>query len=184
MATIFRTQTILTGVAGSPYYSNMYWDLSVAPADTVTLTAEFWAIVSEYMVNEISWEVNGVVPTIDTTDGEILGATVHDAETGIGEASGEMLPTSTQALVKWRTGIYTGGREIRGRTFIPGISEPSNDNGHFHPDNVSALNTALSTWLGSLSATPVIWSRVNGTAASVLAAEVWDQFAVLRSRRD
>jgi hypothetical protein len=87
-------------------------------------------------------------------------------------------------LIKWRTGIYLAGREIRGRTFIPGLDAFTNAEGVVDTTVHDALSDDLATWLGGLSAPPLIWSRTHGDSAAVAAAEVWDQFAVLRSRRD
>ena len=184
MATIGRTQTVLTGVTGAPYYSNLYWPIAYSSGDMVEHTAELWEILDNRIVNEVAWEVSGVVEFIDDTNGQVLAAGVVDAIVGAGEASGEMLPASTQVLIKWRTGFYAGGREVRGRTFVPALDAFMNDEGSVEAVARGDLSDELSTWLGGLTATPLIWSRANGTSASVVAAEVWEQFAVLRSRRD
>lgn len=175
---------MLTGVAGAPYYSSLFWDLSYSAAEVVEHTAELWEILDNYIVNEIAWEVSGVVQAIDDVTGAVLAAGVTDAETGNGEATQEMLPLSTQMLIKWRTGIYVGGREIRGRTFVPGLADFVNAEGAVDETVHDALADDLATWLGGLSAPPLIWSRTNGDSQPIAAAEVWDQFAVLRSRRD
>ena len=184
MTNIWRAQTVLTGVAGSSYYSNLFWDLSHSDEQVVALTAEFWEIIDQFMVNEVTWQVSGVVQVIDDVTGSVVGAAVTDAVSGTGEASGEMLPAATQALVKWRTGVYTAGREIRGRTFLPALDQFMNVEGILDPIVRAQLSDELATWLGGLAATPLIWSRTHGESWPVGAAEVWEQFAVLRSRRD
>ena len=184
MTTIGRTQTVLTGVEGAPWYSTLYWDLSYSAADMVEHTAELWEILDNRIVNEVAWEVSGIVEFIDDVTGTVLTAGVTDAVTGAGEAAGEMLPAATQVLIKWRTGVYVAGREIRGRLFVPGLDQFMNNEGSVEAVAAGDLSDELATWLGGLTATPLIWSRTHGDSASVTAAEVWDQFAVLRSRRD
>lgn len=184
MVTLGRTQTVLTGVAGAPYYSNLYWDTGYSAAEAVEHTAELWEILDNRIVNEVAWEVSGIVEYFDDSDGIIIGAVVTDAVVGAGEAGGEMLPSSTQVLVKWRTGVYSGGREIRGRTFVPALDVFMNDEGSVEAVARGDLSDELATWLGGLAFPPRIWSRTHGDSAVVAAAEVWEQFAVLRSRRD
>ena len=181
MVTIGRTQTVLTGVTGAPYYSNLYWDLTYSTSEMVEHTAEFWEIVDNRMVNEVAWEVSGVVQYIDDNTGTLLANGVTDAVTGAGEASGEMLPASTQVLVKWRTGLVVAGRELRGRTFLPAMDAFMNDEGSVESVARADLSDEIATWLGGLSATPLVWSRTHGASQSIEAAEVWNEFAEIGS---
>lgn len=184
MATISRVQTVLTGVAGSPYYQSLYFPFTVEPEDAVAAANDLWEIFASYVSDNVAWLVDGVVVNLNDATGEIIGSVSVDGITGAGTSVQEELPSSTQVLVQWRTGVYVGGREIRGRTFVPAITEPNNEDGHFNETGRSELSDAIALWLGGLAEAPLIWSRAHGQSAPIAAAQVWSQFAVLRSRRD
>jgi hypothetical protein len=96
----------------------------------------------------------------------------------------EKLPDATQIVIQWRTGVYHNGREIRGRTFIPGLADFTNDEGNVALATRTAIQSDLDTWLAAQAGLFFIWSRKNGLTAVVSDSSVWNEFGVLRSRRD
>jgi hypothetical protein len=105
-------------------------------------------------------------------------------ETGVGGSSAEALPLTTQLLVRWRTGVFNLGRELRGKTFIPGMIEPSNDvTGAPTSAAVTGFQNAAITFAAD-SAGLGIYSRVYNMAATVASVNVWNKWAILTSRRD
>lgn len=178
-----RTQTFLTGTDGSPYVSTNYWGDTPTVQQVIDATANLWNIYDSYMVDNCFWSVDPVVVTVDPTTGEITESESGNGANGQGASAVEMLPPHTQILVRWRTGFYAGGREIRGRTFIPALADTVNLEGNVSTTTATALTTALNTWILT-APNPLIWSRVTGQTAAVINASIWTEFAVLRSRRD
>lgn len=143
----------------------------------------FWddlkGVVRQSMIATVESEVADINPA----SGEIENAYVGVGGTVQGTDAGDTLPTATQGLLRLTTGQYVGGRQIRGRLFLPGPTETSSTGGVPVP---TYLNTALAAGLGLVNdgATQLVcWSRKNGAAFPVTSASIWQQWAVLRSRR-
>lgn len=99
-----------------------------------------------------------------------------------GTGATEQLPIACQGLVRWRTGIFTNGRELQGHTYIPGPMEGSNDTGG---KPTSAYRSSVNTAATSLLAAPAqlaVMGRI--TTADVTSGTCWEKWAYLRSRRD
>jgi hypothetical protein len=86
-------------------------------------------------------------------------------------------------------------RIVRGRTFVPGMLEDNNFSPGVPGGNFLTVGLAAATALiDDATANFVIWSRPFegsetvsprvGTRHGVVQAEVWSEWAVLRSRRD
>jgi hypothetical protein len=126
------------------------------------------------------------VPEIDPATGDITQMhTVAEVNVPM-SGSGDALPPSNQMLIRWRTGFYQAGREVRGRTFVPGLRETTVTAGIIPPATVSGFDSAFNAWLTALTAGRklVIWSPTAGTATDVNLAQTWNEIAILRSRRD
>lgn len=183
---MYRVRTTFTGVTGTPYLNTLYFFASGGTAQqAATAAGNFWGTVDNNMVNTVSWTTDSEVPTIDPATGEITLLTAVTPVTGVGTLSGAQLPLVTQGLVRWRTGAFAGCREIRGRTFIPGLSELGNNtNGTPESTLVSAVNTAASALISDASSTFAVYSRKLGNETAVVSGSCWTQWASLRSRRD
>jgi hypothetical protein len=134
----------------------------------------------------------GVMTRIDSESGEAIA--FDDGGPDVvnnGNGTGEPLPPATQTLIQWHTGHFRRGRELHGRTFIPGMTEDHSTSG------VPATgwhNICQAAADGIKGSGLIIWGRpipavdghaaVNGDFASTSTAAVWSRFAVLRSRRD
>lgn len=187
----------MTGVAGSPWYSNMYFrnDTNVDQSAGLTNRVRtFWDTCRNHMTFGLQMVVESEIPVIDERDGKMIGLHVGAGASVVGNGTGETLPTATQALVQWFTNGIVNGRKVRGRTFVPGMMEANNSGGLPTGTIDSALQTAANTLIATAPFL-VVWSRPVsgeepgtvarvGTAHNVLSSNVWAQWAVLRSRRD
>lgn len=180
---MLRVRTVFTGVAGAPYYSNLYFAANGLASDAHAAVVDLWAGFDNIMVNSCSYTVQGEVAVMDNQTGDIVDLESVAPATGQGASSQEMLPPANQVLVQWRTGQFVAGREIRGRTFIPAIDQFSNNGGQVLPTVISGIAPVIATYLLS-SAVPSVWSKKNGVAIPIAGGTVWPQFAQLRSRRD
>ena len=182
---MYRVRTEFTGMQGAPWLSTMYFnDTGGTPQQAVTAVGAFWGAVDLHIDNEVDWTTLTDVETVAADSGQVVDITSTTPVTGTGASSSEALPFATQALVRWRTGDFINGREIRGRTFIPGVTELFNDNGRPIAALVSTINTAAATLIGDANSLLDVWSRQNGLARAVVTGSAWSEFAILRSRRD
>jgi hypothetical protein len=185
---MLRVTTEFTGVTGAPYYTTMHFegDTSGEAVAAANAVRAFWFELQNRLYGLMVANVQDDVPNIDPATGQITA--MFSAPTALVDFSNasEVLPFTSQALIRWRTGDFVGGRELRGRTFIPGTVETDSIDGTLNGTYVSALNLAASNLLSAATGAGglVIWSPTNGVASLVTSASTWEQFAVLRSRRD
>lgn len=180
----------MTGVAGSPYYINGYF---TADTGTTKQVQDAWMkflfagpgpTVGRLPLNA-SATVESEVQVIDPTTGQPIATEVSPGYTWTGINNDPLLPPANQFLVRWRTGNYEGGREVRGRTNIPCPSElTSTPKGAVEPSIVTAYNSSAFDLINDANTVFVIWSKKNGLWWAASSASTWDKFAVLRSRRD
>lgn len=182
---IFRVRTRFTGPQGAPWLNTLYFEeTGKTAADAAADTATFWGSVDTYISNQVAWAVEAEVYTLDATNGQPTDVTAVTPGTGNGARTGEPLPWATQGLIRWRTGVFIGGRELVGRTFIPGMSQADSTTGKPGTSTKAGVNSACNTLTASANSEIVVWSRKNGAAYSALTGSMWASFAVLRSRRD
>jgi len=186
---MIRTTVTWVGTApGLPFYSSHYFEGDTqGEADAaVAAVVEFWQALSTLTTSAIDAVVSPEVEVVDPASGQVTGVFQTAGGTAEMTASGEPLPWTTQGLVRWRTGVFVGGREIRGRTFLPGPLEANNAVGVPASSYFTLANTAIAGFLTDAAAAGglVVYSRTHGQAALVAAGNVWTQWATVRSRRD
>ena len=186
---ILRVRTLFTGVTGSPWLSTNYF-VGATPAPTqaeanaaVVKVGAFWTAMRPLTSSLVSFATDANVAVMEL-DGTLTGGFATTPVTGTGTSVADMLPIANQGLIRWLTNVFVGGRQVRGRTFVPGQTETS-----------SGAGIPTATWLGTvaplavtLAATGppslVVWSETHASAQAVASSSVWTQWAVLRSRRD
>lgn len=184
MALMFRVRTVFTGVEGTPWLSTMYFSGAVGtPQDAADAVGVFWADVETHIAGSVEWTTEAAVYSIDDTDGQATGLNNTTVSTGSGAGGGSIMPLADQALVRMHTGEFVGGREIRGRIFVPGIATAAT-NGNVPSAVITNINGAAATLISDVSQTWVVWSRAHSQFQPVVSADTWAKFAVLRSRRD
>lgn len=187
MVVINQHQAVWSGVAGSPYYSSVFQldGAGGTAQEFSTAWATFCHSLVGTMVNELTVTINTDVPQIESTTGELVGAVSVDFATFTGTQETDALPPSTQGLLRWGTGAVIGGRRLRGRMFIPGAEEANNlPVGRPTGTYVAAINTFANTFRTTVGSEFVIYSRTHRQVAVVTSHNCWNQWAVLRSRRD
>lgn len=182
---MLRVRVGMTGPPGAPYVATHYFAESdaTAVAAATAAVAALWGAWDAQMTNQITWEIENEV-TVLTEAGTVTGSFLVDGQTGTGSGTSEPLPIAAQALCQWRTGVYLAGREVRGRTFIPGLTSGANDDGMLLQANRNLIDSAALTYVGASGCTPVVWSRARAQAIPISGGFAWSQFAMLTSRRD
>lgn len=184
---MLRVRVGFTGAPGSPWLATHYFiadtEDATAAAAANTAVGAFWESVDDIMDNSVSWATEAQVAHLDL-DGTLTGSFGVTPVTSTGETSGDALPWTTQALVQLQTGVYVGGRQVRGRLFVPGLTEAASGDGVPSTATRNAINAAAATLAAVDPPRWCVWSRKNTSAAAVDTASTWAQWAVLRSRRD
>lgn len=184
MPTVNRIRTVATGVAGSPWYVNMHFAGEGGPsaADEVAAVVAFWQQVAGFLDNAVTYQVQSDVVQLDSATGQQTGIVVTPGGARQGTDASPALPPANQGLIRLTSNAFFGGRRIRGRIFVPGVTSGSQDaNGKPSADFRLAMQQGA-TYLvqNGLS----IYSPTNRVVAVVSGVSTWTEFAVLRSRRD
>jgi hypothetical protein len=137
---------------------------------------------SQGLVTGTTLTLDPVVQIVDPATGDTVSTeTITGTHTWTGNGTAEPLPPATAMLIEWRSGVYFGGRELRGRTFISCLTEDSSVSGV--PGG--AMATALDSMANTLCLESMcLYSPTKHVRAGVPSASIWSKFAVLRSRRD
>lgn len=175
------TGVIVAGGGVSTLYSTN--DLADAQ-DFIDGIETFLVDISDRLNSNLAWQCEADVDEINVGTGEITAQTTVTTTPHAGTDSSEALPWATQGLIRARTGVFSGGREIRGRMFIPAFTEAQSSGGLPSSACRSDVNTAVAVLANSTSAGWAVYSRTHHTVAGVSAATMWEEWAVLRSRRD
>jgi hypothetical protein len=181
-----RTTTTMTGVTGAPYFSQMHFTGSTqTEADGAAAAVRaFWAAIVASMVSPLAIQVDAEVVYFDVGTGNPLGVFATSTAALSATGAGEPLPWATQALVRWRTGFFVGGREVRGRTFIPALTEGHNTAGRPVSALLTILNGAASALIADGSSQLLTYSPAHSATAPVVTGTAWTEWAQLRSRRE
>lgn len=184
---MWKIQTIVTGVAGSPYYLVGYFDTVVGtPQNAVAAWAGFTHPSSATSApTGATYTTGAEVLVVDPVSGDAISSVQTTPVTISGSGNITLLPPATQGLARWRTGIRAGGREIRGRTNLPLLSSGF-DTGRGIPTTTyqASINTRIADLIANAQAQHVVWSKTNGVQYPSTSGSCWSQWAVLRSRRD
>lgn len=178
--------TVVTGVAGSPYYISAFF---LADETTVTADKDMWHTfittgTASRLVTNSTWTTLGTGPEIDTTTGDQVGFYTGGDIAITGTSTDPFLPPATQMLIKWGTGVVQGGRRIRGRTFHPLHAESENTQfGRVEPTAVTDMNARATTLITAAQSRFGVYSRKNGTLSPISSFTVNGDWSVLRSRR-
>lgn len=185
MVELSRYQTVFTGVAGAPWYSNIYFEGGTPEGAAYGPNlATFWEAIDNVMHNSITWTIDSSYTVIESTTGEIQDVGTWDGATGVADLSAEALPWANQAVINWKTGFYTGGRELRGKTYVPALTQTANDGGILLAATRTTIEDAANALVTNSASALAVWGRTHGVEAIVETATVPTKIAVLRSRRD
>lgn len=190
---MLRVDTILTGLAGSPYFSRLYFEgATEEDANTVRdAVASMWTSLFTGVnpfVGRLTATVQGEVASMNPGSGDIQTVYVDDdIVVSPGSTTIAIVPNASQVLVRLQTGTFRGGRRVLGKMFIPctrasGQDSDGNVTSTMQAGVKAAVDLLIPVGLG-------VWSRPSerfalGTLTPVTSTGVWSEYAVMRSRRD
>lgn len=184
---MLRTRVALTGPVSGAAVITQHWlssdDSAGVTAARAALSTWLTAVAGQCHTS-LGFSLEPEVDVVDPNTGQVTGVLTAAALNVSGTNAGDLLPLATQWLCRWRTDDFVGGREVRGRTFIPGPTRNGALNGQPTTAAIAALNAANATLVGDSAAGFAVWSRKLLSAHDVSSGSAWSKFAVLRSRRD
>jgi hypothetical protein len=185
MASLSRVRTVFTGVAGTPWYSNLYFDVDEGSTGAIRVAlSEFWTDIENAGSALVSWTVEGEVTVIESTDGHLVTVQAGSNLTGSFANTGNELPWANQFLVNLHTGNWANNRELQGRWNLPGFVTGNVEDGVWSSAATASIQGSLDTFLTAVDPSWVVWSKTHGAYAPVTSAVANPGPAILRSRRD
>lgn len=184
MTSLFQVRCLYTGGQGMPGTNTFYGsEGDVAVADMRAELNDFYDVwCTDFMADDITLTIPSTGDIIDSTDGSLIGVWTDGTPIAVpGALTQARQPFTSQVLVQLKTDLVAGGRRLRGRVFLPGTCTVDNDDGVPTGDLLTAMRAAANTAFVSDFA---VYSPTHHVWATVSSTDVWDQFAVLRSRRD
>lgn len=167
-------------------FSILHFDGALSEGGIVQANADaldlFLKGIDQFISNQQSMQVDSEVLEVDVGTGQTLGVGNIISTPTIGTQPGQMVPQLAQILVRWRTGFFSAGRELRGRTFIPGASAGAMaTNGEVIASaladvEVAAESLHLDTEVG-------VWSPTKNVFATITSSSAWNEWASQRGRR-
>lgn len=156
------------------------------PQDAVDSLSGVFDAWKANMVSQLTIFAEPEVETIDPATGDLLGLTAVTTWTKTGSVgSASALPNAVMGLIRWRTGVFIGGKEVRGRTFLPGFASGFvTADGNVPSAQLTSMTTGANLWRDAGDNASVVYSRVHGVAHPIISASPWNEYATLRSRRD
>lgn len=185
---LWRIRILYSGTpVNGPAISTFHWQSEVQEAqdavDSLSAVYDEWI---DSMVAQLSITVDSEADILNPATGEVTGIAAVTPWTktgGVGSASA--LPNAVMALVRWRTGVFIGGKEVRGRTFLPGFASGFvTADGNVPAGQLTSLNAGATIWRDAGDNASVVYSRTHGVAHPIVSASAWNEYATLRSRRD
>lgn len=184
MPTIRRVRTDWSGLPGGPALTTTYFPSVMSAANAIAFMTAFWTSLNSRIANDGQWTVLADTELIDDATGNIIGVESGVLQSGAGTDAGAMLSIGTQGLLNLRTGIYIGGRELRGKLYVPVPTTNANDDGVPSAAYLAALQTAYNAGQVAGGGLPaVVYSPTNSTSRSSTAQSPSPYWARLRSRQ-
>ena len=166
--TVFRIDRLLGGTA----------------QDSVDTVTSFWNEGKTMLSQAITAHVSGVVEVCDPITGQPTGIDTATPANVAFTMTGDPLPWQTQLCIYWNTGTWIGGRQVRGRTFVPAQVETYNDvNGLPASGLVAVVGLMAAHISNSSTTTPGIYSRKHHNTYPVTSHQVSTKWSVMRTRR-
>lgn len=184
---MLRHTGVFDTAPGTPYYNSLYFIGSTAGEAVAAAEAahDFWSHLGNALRTDMVWRSGTEVDLVDVATGQVTETFAVPSNTVEFSGTLEPLPPANQALIRLRTNAFENGRRIRGRIFVPGVTEAFTQTGVVQPGSLTLLQDAANLLItsGGAAGGLCVYSVTHRMFAQVSSASPWDQFAVQRSRR-
>lgn len=197
---LYRVTTTFAGpsVVGGAISRIYFLITGGTPQQAATAATTFWASARVAIDDSLTITVAPQVEQVDPVDGDLVAAVPVTGSSVAGQDDGAVLPYQIQSVLQLRTGVFSDGREIRGRIYLPGPSASTFANGVYSGTRKTAVEAAGAALISDANSTLAIWQRPreansgknhdldqrDGSSEAVISATLWSKMASLRSRRD
>lgn len=188
MANIQRIRVTLTGAQGLPGVSTFY---ALSGPNAVTDLQTFYTALVTFFPANVDILVEGSGETIDESTGDAVGSWSTAQPAGINATGAGGYAAPVGLLVSWITGIFVGGRRVRGHTFlVPMVNSKFDPDGQSTSAAASTIETAANALIAAHAGNMLVYHRetaegaADGTGVAMTSALVSRKATVLRSRRD
>lgn len=179
---LHKYQLVWKGMSGGPGVSTFYFDAASAIPHTAMTT--FVNALKTSVAATVTVQFPGSGITIDDATGNAVGSWTAAAPADVAMTSAGSYSSPVGAVINWRTGVYAGGRELRGKTFVVPLAAATMTSGGILSAATQSGIAAAANALAGSAVPPRVFSRANHTSAPVASATVPTLPAVLTSRRD
>lgn len=182
MTIISKYQVQWVGGTGLPGLSTFYFSSTAAIPHTAV--KGLFSPVAGAIPSGITLRFPSSGMNIDDATGQPTGTWTAPPPTDLlGTGTGNY-SAACGSLINWHTGIFQGGRELRGKTFfVPFVSGSFTASGTVSASTQTSLMSGVPALLTG-SNPPLIYSRRYGLSRAVASASVPNKAIVLTSRRD
>ena len=142
-----------------------------------------WSDMATAIGDDYTLQVEQVVYTIDSTNGQPTASASVTSSPVSGADSIDPLPGNVNGVVRLSTPLFVAGRQLQGRLWVPGPTENNNTNGKPTSTYQSFILAAVVDNIVTPANGLVIFSRTHHTFDAVTSASIWNQWGSLRSRR-
>lgn len=191
MATLDEITIHWTGMTGLPGSSHLYVDQAVMDGPTATSHVTTWLTNNAgYFPASLTAQVDSTGLSLNSATGALAGTwSISPAPSAVVGSGANAAAGGAGACMRWTTGaVSPGNRFIVGRTFlVPLATGAYGSDGTLSSFCQGDLISHGNTLISDLTNAFVIWTRpvsgAGGVAHTVVGAQVTDQAARLRSRR-
>lgn len=192
---LWRYRCVWSGWSGAPGYSSFYTladDQPQAHADAVRafLDQAFRvAAAPEYLPQVVKITFDATIDRVDANTNKLIGTSAVNAPAVIQGTGSNLYSAASGACVTWKTSDHHDGRRVVGRTFLVPLNGLAYENdGTLGSGFLTQVRAATAAYIANANTQPQVMSRVTAThpggAHPIIAGDVRDKAAVLRSRRD
>lgn len=193
-----QVETIMTGLDGGQGFNRLNFTTTDTVDSTILVAAvhAFWDALKTYISHTISFQVQSPVKIVDAATGDLVDiVTATGVAAVVGSDTDNGYVGSAQGLLRLHTSSIVGNRVAQGHLNVPGITIPWMDTGGTLKTAAQTAITASGTahLQGIADHELAVWSRprkalgvivTDGILSPVTSLSTWNQFSVLRSRRD
>lgn len=190
MTALARYRVFWTGLVGGPGVSTFHLDPDLqAPTiatsqDLADEVMQVFTGMAAITSSAILWTGDSVVDYLDPATGQVTSQDGVTPDIVVGTDAAQRLSPLIQGLMEWSTGVFIGGRQLRGKTFWAGATEAVNDPPGVPSAGYISGAAAQGGYLLSSIGHGVIYSRKNAQYEPITSVSVWGQWAYLSGRRD
>jgi hypothetical protein len=167
-----------------PAVSFFYFESSVGTAaQAATAVAGFFTSIADRLHSGLTVGFDPDVVVFDTATGHPTDFESITQANVVGTVGFEPLPPAISARVDLGTSAVVNFRRLKGRIYIPMMTEGQNQ-GAPESGTIGDVSGSAQALRDDANTLWVVWSRTHGVNSAVTTAQMWSKWGIQRSRRD